>query len=416
MPSAAAICECGIAMSSLRVMRYCALLFSLTLLYSFPAQASEKIVKQSIVSHGKPRIFYLFVPDNITPTRPAPLIVLLHGSGRNGLSLVEKWKDLASKEGIILAGPDAANPDVWSPSKDGPDFLRDLVEHLKSKYPINSRRVYLFGHSGGAVYALMVSMLESEYFAATAVHAGAWREEQEYQVINAASRKIPLAIWVGTNDQFFPLQAVRATRDALQAKGFPIQVTEMPGHDHWYYDLAPKINQSAWDFLEKYELSADQRYSENGDDGDTLRANSLLQEIDALRKKAYELSMQAQRTDTELQQKDILTGRAEVRVMAQQELDLLNQSAALWLEAADKADSAGRLRLNDKNRQYISLIGQHNRKNAEIINALREQAKTLLNDDSAETIRTKRNEVSKLVEKLQQEANDLQKQMEKLMK
>jgi ABC-type branched-subunit amino acid transport system ATPase component len=93
-------------------------------------------------------------------------------------------------------------------------------------------------------------------------------------------------------------------------------------------------------------------------------------------------------------------------------LELLNQSAALWLEAADKADSAGRLRLNDKNRQYVSLIGQHNRKNAEIVNALREQAKALLNDDSAETIRTKRNEVRKLVEKLQQEANDLQKQME----
>src|SRR6266536_6498557 len=225
MPSAAAICECGIAMSSLRVMRYCALLFSLTLLYSFPAQASEKIVKQSIVSHGKPRIFYLFVPDNITPTRPAPLIVLLHGSGRNGLSLVEKWKDLASKEGIILAGPDAANPDVWSPSKDGPDFLRDLVEHLKSKYPINSRRVYLFGHSGGAVYALMVSMLESEYFAATAVHAGAWREEQEYQVINAASRKIPLAIWVGTNDQFFRCRRCvqRATRFKRRAFRFRLR-------------------------------------------------------------------------------------------------------------------------------------------------------------------------------------------------
>ena len=80
--------------------------------------------------------------------------MLLHGSGRNGLSLAEKWKDLASKEGIILAGPDAANPNVWSPSEDGPDFLRDLVENLESKYPINPHRVYLFGHSGGAVYAL----------------------------------------------------------------------------------------------------------------------------------------------------------------------------------------------------------------------------------------------------------------------
>jgi predicted esterase/ribosomal protein L17 len=403
-------------MSTLRAMRYCALLFSLVLLYSFPAQAVEKVVKQSIVSRGKTRTFYLFVPDNLSPARPVPLLVLLHGSGHNGLSLVEKWKDLASKEGIILAGPDAANPNVWSPAEDGPDFLRDLVENLKSKYPINPHRVYLFGHSGGAVYALTVSMLESEYFAATAVHAGAWRQDKEYQLIDLAHRKIPIAIWIGTNDQFFSLKAVRATRDALQAKGFSIQVTEMPGHDHWYYDLAPKINQSAWEFLAKHELSAEQRYAEYGDEGDTSRANNLIQEIDTLRKKAYELRKQAERTDTEVQPKDFLRDRREIRLMAQQELELLNQSAALWLEAADKADSVERLKLDDKNKQYLLLISQHNRKNAEIVRALRGQAEALLNDDSAETITTKRNEVRKLVERLQQEADELQKQMERLMK
>jgi hypothetical protein len=34
----------------------------------------------------------------------------------------------------------------------------------------------------------------------------------------------------------------------------------MPGHDHWYYDLAPKINKAAWDFLKKYELDSDPKY------------------------------------------------------------------------------------------------------------------------------------------------------------
>src|SRR6266704_650275 len=82
----------------------------------------QKIRKESTESQGKTRTYYLVVPDQVTAEHPASLLVLLHGSGRNGLSLVEKWKDLANKEGIILAGPDAANPDVWSPSKDGPDF------------------------------------------------------------------------------------------------------------------------------------------------------------------------------------------------------------------------------------------------------------------------------------------------------
>ena len=74
--------------------------------------------------------------------------------------------------------------------------------------------------------------------AAAAVHAGALREPQQYAVIDSAQRKIPIAIFVGTKDPYFPLEAVRATRDALKAHGFPVELTEIPGHDHVYYDLA----------------------------------------------------------------------------------------------------------------------------------------------------------------------------------
>ncbi|HYW70553.1 MAG TPA: alpha/beta fold hydrolase, partial [Pyrinomonadaceae bacterium] len=166
--------------------------FMVLLFISCAANGSGKVLKESFISHGKSRIFYLFVPENLKPTQPAPLIVLLHGSGHNGLSLVDKWKDLAAREGVIIAGPDSADPSIWSPVADGPDVLRDLVEQLRSKYSINSRQIYLFGHSGGAVYALTVSMLQSEYFAATAVHAGAWRQTQEYQLPKMATRKIPI--------------------------------------------------------------------------------------------------------------------------------------------------------------------------------------------------------------------------------
>lgn len=233
---------------------------AIALNFSLTASASS-ITKELIVSQGKTRAYYLFVPDKLSASKPVPLLVLLHGSNRNGLSLVEKWKDLASKEGIILAGPDSSNPAGWATPVDGPDFLHDLVEALKAKYPINPRRVYLFGHSAGASQAIYMSLHESQYFAATAIHAGAL-QEQEYAVIDLAKRKIPLAIWVGTVDQYFPLAVVRATRDAMNARGFDVQLTEMPGHDHWYYDLAPKINKEAWEFLKKYELTEDPQYTQ----------------------------------------------------------------------------------------------------------------------------------------------------------
>ncbi|CAN5724859.1 hypothetical protein BH18ACI4_BH18ACI4_05370 [soil metagenome] len=229
-------------------------------LLAYPVSAQE-ISKELITSKGKKRAYYLFVPEKLNPT-PSPLIVLLHGSGRNGLSLVEKWKDLARKEKVIIVGPDALDSQGWKIPEDGPDAVHELVETLKAKFAVNARRVYLFGHSAGAGQALYLSLLESEYFAATAIHAGAMHGSDDGQLIERAKRKIPIAIFVGTNDSSFPLPVVRATRDALNAKGFNSELTEIKGQTHWYYDKAPEINRSAWEFLKKYELTGDPLYVE----------------------------------------------------------------------------------------------------------------------------------------------------------
>ena len=223
------------------------------------AAAKDEITKELITSKGKTRAYYLYVPSTIKASSPAPLIVMLHGSGRVGMSLVEKWKELAKKEGIIIAGPDSSDTRGWGSPQDGPDYLHDLVEELKTKYPINPRRVYLFGHSAGASFALEMSLMESQYFAATAIHAGALLPSDS-ELIDSAKRKIPMFIQVGDSDQYFPLKAVRATRDLLNSKGFSVELSELPGHDHWYYDLAPKINVKAWEFLKTHELETDPVY------------------------------------------------------------------------------------------------------------------------------------------------------------
>lgn len=244
-------------------MKFCALLLTTLLIALLPhLVSSQDISKELITSKGKKRAYHLFVPEKLDPAKPSPLIVMLHGSGRNGLSLVEKWKDLAKKEKVIVVGPDALDSQNWRIPEDGPGFIYELVEALKTRYPVNARRVYLFGHSAGAGQALYLSLLESEYFAATAVHAGALHGRQDRELIERTKRKIPIAIFVGTNDSFFPLPVVRATRDALNAQGFKSELTEIKGHTHWYYEKAPEINRSAWEFLKKYELTSDPLYEE----------------------------------------------------------------------------------------------------------------------------------------------------------
>ncbi len=137
-----------------------------------PAALAQKITKQTFTSDGSERTYYLFVPDSAR-NKPAPLVVLLHGSGRDGRILVEHWQSLARKEGIVLAGPDATSRAGWSMRDDGPLLLRHLIEAVQTDYAIDRRRMYVFGHSAGAIHAITMGVLESEYFAAVAVHAGA---------------------------------------------------------------------------------------------------------------------------------------------------------------------------------------------------------------------------------------------------
>jgi poly(3-hydroxybutyrate) depolymerase len=368
------------------------------------------VIHDTITSGGQKRSYYLFVPDTVKA--PAPLVVLLHGSGHNGRSLIDKWQDLAEKEGFIIAGPDSADPSAWVLGKDGPDFLHDLVEALKSKHPINPRRVYLFGHSGGAVFGLVMSTVASEYFAAVAVHAGAFRSKTEIEMIANAKRKIPISIWVGTSDPFFSLREVRATRDAFAAKDIVVQVNEIPGHDHNYYGIAGSINASAWEFLKQVELSAEPKYSAFGVKQDTARANKLIAEINSLTKTAQALAEQAEAKDNDFVGKEFVKDRAQLKAIALEQAKLFNDSAAAWRNAALNAELASSLSVG-RGREHLNLFAEYNRKCAEMIDAMRERAEAFLADEPLEVITTKRAEARKRANNLRLQIDELEKELNK---
>lgn len=223
--------------------------------------AEGKVEKLTFGSGGVNRTYYLFVPEKAAGGS-APMLLLLHGSGRNGKTLIDPWLPLAKSEGIVLVAPDSSNPSGWRIPEDGPDFLHDLVELVRITHDVvDERRMYVFGHSAGAIHGLGLGLLESEYFAAIAAHAGVVAPQMG-QMIDRAPRKIPMAIWVGTNDQLFPVAAVRQTRDALNAHGFNLQLTEIKGHTHDYYTPSGGINKQVWAFLKDHKLSAEPKYQQ----------------------------------------------------------------------------------------------------------------------------------------------------------
>ncbi|HEX9365700.1 MAG TPA: alpha/beta fold hydrolase [Vicinamibacterales bacterium] len=227
---------------------------------ALPVAAEAKVEKLAFGSGGATRSYYLFIPDKAAGG-PAPLLLLLHGSGHDGKSLIDPWLPLAKSEGIVLVAPDASNPQAWRIPQEGPDFFYDLIELVRISHAdvVDDRRIYVFGHSAGAIHGLDLGLLESEYFAAVAVHAGAVSPEMA-PLLDQAPRKIPMAIWVGTNDAAFPLAVVRQTRDTLNAHGFDTRLTEIRNHTHDYYGSSSSINKEAWAFLQQHKLAADPKF------------------------------------------------------------------------------------------------------------------------------------------------------------
>ena len=219
---------------------------------SVRADANDGTSRESFEFAGLKRSYSLFAPSSAG--NPAPLLVLLHGSYGSGAAIVSWWTQLAEQEGIVLAGPNAREREAWQLRADGPQFIRALIDTVASRHAIDRNRIYLFGNSGGAVYALTLSMLESQLFAATAVHAGAWRAANEFRAAPYARRKIPIAIFIGDKDEYFPLFAARKTQSALEQAGHPMSVTVIAGHSHAYAQVAPEVNRAAWEFMKGNRL------------------------------------------------------------------------------------------------------------------------------------------------------------------
>src|SRR5262245_64888312 len=116
------------------------ILFTLVIFLSSSVASSAitptKMTREDSVSGNRKRSYYQYVPENVNSKNGAPLILLLHGSNSDGASLIEKWKDLADKEGVVLVGPNSRDSSRWVSPDDGPDFLRDVPGAVRWKYEI----------------------------------------------------------------------------------------------------------------------------------------------------------------------------------------------------------------------------------------------------------------------------------------
>jgi len=133
----------------------------------------------------------LFVPASYDSDAPAPLIVLLHGYGSNGVQQNEYMRisEMVDRYGFILATPDGTqetagrNARFWSASEaccnfyatdlDDSAYVLAIINAVKSQYTVDARRVYLIGHSNGGFMSYKAAHDHSDVIAGIASLAGA---------------------------------------------------------------------------------------------------------------------------------------------------------------------------------------------------------------------------------------------------
>jgi len=118
---------------------------------------------------GVTRTYRLSVPED--PTRPAPLILALHGMGSSGEG-IDSDSGLparATAAGAVVVSPDAVGtPTMWRPGSEGPDadLLDALIADVTAHRCIDTSRIGIVGFSVGAVFAALYGCAHRDRIAA----------------------------------------------------------------------------------------------------------------------------------------------------------------------------------------------------------------------------------------------------------
>lgn len=166
-----------------------------------------------IVVGEEARGYLLHLPRDHDRSRPAPLVISLHGGGLWGAAQrdISLWNELADREGFIVAYPSGAgraSPRSWD-THPGPgrrndlDFLIALIDTLIVQHNVDPARVYVNGLSNGGGMTFALSCAAADRVAAAGIVAGALFEPWG-TCIGAPS--VPVIVFHGTDDTAAPYE------------------------------------------------------------------------------------------------------------------------------------------------------------------------------------------------------------------
>ena len=228
---------------------------------------------------GFSRAYVLYVPDSAVAAMgagPVPLLIGLHGAGDTGENFIfaTRLTNTAEANNFVIAGPDGINrawfvqgEEGW-PGSDGNDssmqndidFMKRIIEVTGATYYIDTRMIYVVGHSRGAGMTGLIAFLSGQAYTSTGLFESPFAAYGVNAGYDATGGRTDLAvaapkrpIWVihGDADSVVPFSYGQSFATALETAGWDVTWTAISGGTHtWLWQAAYGYsNQDLWDWF-----------------------------------------------------------------------------------------------------------------------------------------------------------------------
>lgn len=256
------------------------LLFSCTVFIH--AQEDSLFLKREVKLGAETYGYRVYVPENRNPKKKLPVMVFLHGNGRNGTDNKQQIQEfigfITSKPktfNFIVVFPQARPGTFWNGTQT--EQAVKALDQTVSEFNGDSQRLYLAGHSMGGYGTWTTAVLYPNKFAALIPVAGgivppfelseiakSFFPKQLIEILNAPNPYDALAgkigntpVWDfhGADDESVPVTESRSIVAALKKNGSKkVNYTEYAKTDHNDAFLKAFADPELYKWLRKQEL------------------------------------------------------------------------------------------------------------------------------------------------------------------
>ena len=189
--------------------------------------------------------YRVYVPTTYTASRAMPLVIALHGLGGTEDSFFDSYAKatpaLAEQHGFLLAAPlgyrvdgfygsplmGASDPAARRRSEHSEKDVLEVLRLMKAHYKVDESRIYLLGHSMGAIGVWALASKYPDLWAAAVPFSGVGSP-----LLAERMKAIPQFVVHGDADPTVNVNGSRVMVAALQKAGATVTYVEVPGGTH----------------------------------------------------------------------------------------------------------------------------------------------------------------------------------------